>query len=102
MDDILIPAKTKGELRERTLIVLKKLKENNLFLKPEKCEFEQTKVEYLGFIISEGKVQMDPKEGCRHCRLACTDHTLTTQILLRIWKLLLTIYMTLFRCNETT
>jgi hypothetical protein len=62
MDDILIAAKTKEELRERTLIVLKKLKENDLFLKPEKCEFEQTKVEYLGFIISEGKVQMDPKK----------------------------------------
>ncbi|KAG6859071.1 hypothetical protein C0995_011729 [Termitomyces sp. Mi166 len=29
-------------------------------LKPEKCEFEQTKVEYLGLIISHGTAEMDP------------------------------------------
>ena len=62
MDDILIAAKTKEELIERTLIVLKKLKENDLFLKPSKCEFCREQVEYLGFIISEGKVGMDPKK----------------------------------------
>ena len=27
--------------------------ENNLFLKPEKCEFEKSEVEYLGVIISQ-------------------------------------------------
>jgi len=27
------------------------LRKNNLFLKPEKCEFEKTEVEYLGVII---------------------------------------------------
>ena len=35
------------------------LKENQLFLKPDKCEFEQTKVEYLGVIISHNSVEMD-------------------------------------------
>lgn len=62
IDDILIAAKTKEELKERTLKVLKKLQENDLYLKPEKCKFYQTKIEYLGFIISEGKVEMDPKK----------------------------------------
>ena len=62
IDDILIAAKTKEELKERTLRVLKKLKEHDLYLKPEKCEFYQDRVEYLSFIISEGKIEMDPKK----------------------------------------
>ena len=62
MDDILIAANTKKELLERTLKVLKKLKDNDLFLKPEKCEFCKTEIEYLGFIISENLIKMDPKK----------------------------------------
>ncbi|SJL09565.1 uncharacterized protein ARMOST_12945 [Armillaria ostoyae] len=38
----------------------KKLRENKLFLKAEKCEFEVLETEYLGVIISEGQVRMDP------------------------------------------
>ena len=33
---------------------------NNLFLKAKKCEFEKTKIEYLGMIIEEGQISMDP------------------------------------------
>ena len=29
-------------------------------LTPEKCLFEQLKVEYLGLILSQGQVAMDP------------------------------------------
>ena len=31
-----------------------------MFLKHEKCDFEKKKIEYLGLIIGEGKVEMDP------------------------------------------
>jgi len=31
--------------------VLKRLRDNDLFLKPKKCEFEKTEMEYLGLII---------------------------------------------------
>jgi hypothetical protein len=40
-------------------LVLEKLKKSDLF-KPEKCEFKVTKMDYLGFIIEEGKISMDP------------------------------------------
>jgi len=40
--------------------VLQILKDNDLFLKPEKCEFETQCLEYLGHIISPEKVEMDP------------------------------------------
>ena len=33
---------------------------HNLFLKPKKCEFEETEVEYLGVIIYQNYVKMNP------------------------------------------
>ena len=41
MDDILIHARTKEELNCLTEKVLKILKDNDLYLKPEKCEFKK-------------------------------------------------------------
>ena len=43
MDDILIFAKTKEKLKQITKLVLEKLRENDLFLKAKKCEFEKNK-----------------------------------------------------------
>ena len=60
MDDILIFARTKEELTWITRMVLEKLQENNLFLKAKKCKFYKTKIEYLGMIIEEGRISMDP------------------------------------------
>ena len=40
--------------------MLGRLAEHELFLRPEKCEFEKTRIEYLGLIISEDHVEMDP------------------------------------------
>ena len=42
MDDILIPTDTKEEADRITKIVLQNLRNNDLFLKPEKCQFAQT------------------------------------------------------------
>jgi len=35
------------------------LKENKLFLHPEKCEFYKQRIEYLGLVISENEVSID-------------------------------------------
>ena len=43
MDDILIFAETKEELKWITKMVLKKLWENDLFLKAKKCKFKRQK-----------------------------------------------------------
>jgi Reverse transcriptase (RNA-dependent DNA polymerase)/Retroviral aspartyl protease len=59
MDDILIFANTKEELERITKLVLKKLQEHDLFLKAKKCKFCQTRIEYLGMIIEEGRISMD-------------------------------------------
>ena len=39
--------------------VLEHLEHHNLFLKPEKCFFNQKSIEYLEVIISKGQVKMD-------------------------------------------
>ncbi|TFY53349.1 hypothetical protein EVG20_g10153 [Dentipellis fragilis] len=60
MDDILIFTKTLEEHRRITKLVLQRLRDNDLFLMPEKCTFEQASVEYLGLIVSQGELHMDP------------------------------------------
>jgi hypothetical protein len=60
LDDILIFTKDLAEHRRITQWVLGRLAENELYLRPEKCEFEKTWIEYLGLIISENHVEMDP------------------------------------------
>ena len=62
MDDIFIFATDIPTLTTNTKEVLKRLKDNDLFLKPTKCEFNKTKVKYLGMIIEEGKISMDPRK----------------------------------------
>lgn len=55
IDDILIFAKTADELNERTKRVEGALRKNNLTLNKEKCEYNKTKVTFLGNVItSEG------------------------------------------------
>ena len=61
MDNILIA--TKGNLlhhHNKVTFILKKLQDNNLFLKLEKCLFHKKEVEYLGVIVGKGQVKMDP------------------------------------------
>ena len=61
MDDILIHTPNDPALH-RCIVndVLHILAVNDLYLKPQKCQFEQTEVEYLGVIISEDSIAMDP------------------------------------------
>jgi len=60
LDDILIFTKTEEEHERAVQRVLEILAEHKLFLCPEKCEFHRKQIEYLGLVISENKVAMDP------------------------------------------
>jgi len=68
IDDILIFSKEKKDLQKLTLRVLKKLQENDLFVNLDKCTFEAKEVDYLGMIVSENQIKMDPAklEGIRN------------------------------------
>jgi hypothetical protein len=62
MDDIIIFTETLEEHREMVRRVLQRLAEANLFLKPEKCEFERAEIQFLGMIISHNNIKMAPKK----------------------------------------
>lgn len=63
LDDILIFSKSLHEHVHHVRSVLQCLLNNNLFVKPEKCEFHVSKVSFLGFILEGGSLQMDPKKS---------------------------------------
>ncbi|MCY3927570.1 MAG: reverse transcriptase family protein, partial [Acidobacteria bacterium] len=62
LDDIIVFSATFEEHLHRLATVLQRLQAANLKLKPAKCHFAQSKVEYLGHIISGNGIQVDPKK----------------------------------------
>ena len=61
MDDILIHTPNDVQLHRRVVNdVLQILPDNDLYLKPQKCQFEATEVKYLGVVISDDRIAMDP------------------------------------------
>ena len=60
MDNILIYATTPELLEKYMKRVLQKLWNHDLFLKAKKCEFNKTKMKYLGLVVEEGKISTDP------------------------------------------
>jgi len=60
LDNILIFTRTEEEHAKAIRRVLQVLQEHKLFLRPEKCEFCKERIEYLGLVISENEVSMDP------------------------------------------
>ena len=61
MDDILVATKDDQEFHNQCVHwMLEKLKKHNLYLKPEKCVFDQKRIEFLGVILEGRMVQMDP------------------------------------------
>ena len=64
LDDVLIFSQTLAKHQNVVYQVLQQLCEHQLYLRPDKCEFGHTKIEYLGLVISEGKTEMDPIKVC--------------------------------------
>jgi len=60
LDNILIFTKMEKEHKQAVQRVLEILAKHKLFLHPEKCEFHWKQIEYLGLVILENKVVMDP------------------------------------------
>ena len=55
MDNMFLSVKMKEQLRENTKRVLQRLTENDLYLKPKKCEFYKEKIEWLGMVGYTGR-----------------------------------------------
>ena len=62
IDDIIVAINTKKEYDKLVEEVLKRLKENNLFVKPEKCQWKVRKVEFLDVVIEPWEVEMQKEK----------------------------------------
>ena len=64
IDDLMIfTEKDNQEEHDRVVLdVLKPLCDNDLFVKPEKCCFRVTEVNFLGMIVSHDGIKMDPEK----------------------------------------
>jgi len=62
IDDILIYSKSLKEHHIHVKKVLKKLLENNLYVKLEKCEFDVSETAFLGYILSKDGLKVDPNK----------------------------------------
>jgi len=62
INDILVVTDTKEEHDELVEEVLKRLEENDLFVKPEKCKWKVREVEFLGVVIGPRGVEMQKEK----------------------------------------
>uniref|UniRef100_A0A0W0FPV0 Reverse transcriptase domain-containing protein n=1 Tax=Moniliophthora roreri TaxID=221103 RepID=A0A0W0FPV0_MONRR len=60
MDDILIYSELEEQHQDQTKRLLQRLKEQDLYLKPHKCQFDVQEIDFLGLIIQPGQISMDP------------------------------------------
>jgi Reverse transcriptase (RNA-dependent DNA polymerase) len=60
IDDILAFSKMINGLKKIEQIILKTAREYDLYFKAKKYEFRKPKIEYLGLVVKEGKLAMDP------------------------------------------
>jgi len=62
IDDILVATDTEEGHNKLVEKVLRRLEENNLFVKPEKCKWKVREVEFLGVVISPKGVEMQKEK----------------------------------------
>jgi hypothetical protein len=60
MNDLLLCGRSTEDMQWKTLRVVQRLQENDLFLKLEKCKFDVSQIKFLRMIISHDQVDMDP------------------------------------------
>ena len=59
MDDVLVGTETEEGHDEVVDEVLRRLEENDLYVKPEKCVWKVRKVPFLGVVMGEGRVEIE-------------------------------------------
>ena len=62
VDDVLVGTKTEEGHDKIIEEVLKKLEENNLYIKPEKCVWKVWKIRFLGVVIEPNRIEMEKKK----------------------------------------
>jgi hypothetical protein len=60
INDILVYSRNEEEYKEHLRLVLQKLIENQLHAKLSKCEFWLNEVSFIGHVITDGGIGVDP------------------------------------------
>ena len=70
LDDILVYSKNVEEHEDHLRINLQFLREHKLYAKLSKCDFYKDRIHYLGHIISDEGIYVDPEKYQGHYELA--------------------------------
>ena len=62
IDDIVIFSKNLDEHKEHLQLVLSRLAEYGLQIKPEKCKFAKSEIKLLGYILNEKGIKANPEK----------------------------------------
>ena len=62
LDDIVVYSSNLIEHEHHVQQVLQILRDNELYVKPEKCSFAQTEINFLGHVIGGGRIKMDSEK----------------------------------------
>jgi len=58
VDDVLVGIETEEEHNEIVEEVLRRLEENNLYVKPEKCVWKMKRIGFLGVVIGPNRIEI--------------------------------------------
>jgi len=59
VDDVLVGTEIEEGHDEIVEEVLRRLEKNDLYVKPEKCAWKVQKVNFLGVVMGQGKIEME-------------------------------------------
>ena len=62
IDDVIVGTKTEERHDELVAEVIKRLEENDLYVKPEKCKYKVREVEFLGVVIGPEGIKMEKEK----------------------------------------
>ena len=62
VDDVLVGTETEERHNEIVEEILKRLEENNLYIKPEKCMWKVQKIEFLDVVIGPNGIEMEKEK----------------------------------------
>jgi len=65
VDNVLVGTDGEKGHNEIVVEVLKRLEENNLYMKPEKYSWKTNKVNFLGVVMGQGKIEMEEDKVAR-------------------------------------
>ena len=62
IDDVIVGMESEEEHNELVEKVIKRLEENNLYMKPEKCKWKMREVGFLGIVIGPKRIKLEEEK----------------------------------------